>query len=178
MNLKLCPKAKDIDGPAQTAPLKSDPRLNYVSIWLMCTFDTFLKIVTGWEEGWCKIQSWFWPYAISFGNRKVSSRNLHLQNIFNDYNFCIFYLLNSQEVAFAQVSPLICFTYKWNAKDLVLCTRFTSNENNFQFLVFCSFYSRFSCQHKASHIIFNGWLVDNNTQGNMNKHNFPLNEPY
>lgn len=40
----LCPKAKDEDGPARTARLKSDSRSNYGSIWLVGTFDRLLKI--------------------------------------------------------------------------------------------------------------------------------------
>lgn len=66
MNLMLCPKAKDEDGPARTARLKSDSRSNYGSIWLVGTFDRLLKIEMRWGKDVERFRAGLWD----LGKRK------------------------------------------------------------------------------------------------------------
>ena len=137
----LCPEAKDKDGPASRAP---DSRSNYEHIWLVGTFDRFLKNMIEWGRREILSRLPSSAYSLHSGTGRTGICILEVCAVITPFAFpsylcyrgCI--LLNSLFSSVIHTNEM--------QRSYCFCTRLTSNERNpssalkaFLFKVFCFF---------------------------------------
>lgn len=153
----LCPGAKDKDGPASTAP---DSTSNYERIWLVGTFDRFLKNMI--EEGRRKILSRppSSAYSLHSGTGKTGICILKVCAIIMPFAFPS-YLCYSGCILLNSLFSSVIHTNEMQ-RSYCFCRRLTSNERNplwalkaFLFKVFF-----FLLPQSSLCFVLNEWLMD------------------